>query len=150
MHTRWRSVSVPAAAACSWPSGPRVSAHYRTASLRSGSPHPTRESSTVGFALNGSFDLDAGRARLAGSTSENLEKALKIGRAAGDAFGSLLKRSREDWASVRIALGLAADLDAQGFWESVWFGLTKGWLRRQLVATGRSWPERRRWARLLA
>ena len=92
---------------------------------------PTRESSTVGFALNGSFDLDAGRARLAGSTSENLKKALKIGGAVGDAFGSLLERSREDWASVRVALGLASDLDAQGFWESVWFGLTKGWLRRR-------------------
>ena len=91
---------------------------------------PTRESSAVGFALNGSFDLDAGRARLAGSTSENLGKALRIGSAAGDAFGSLLARSRGDWASVRIALGLAADLDALGFWESVWSGLTKGWLRR--------------------
>ena len=91
---------------------------------------PTRELSTVGFAINGSFDLDAGRARLAGSTTENLEKASRIGSAAGDVLDSLLKRSFEDWPSVRATLGLA-DTDALGFWESIWFGLTKGWLRHR-------------------
>ena len=90
---------------------------------------PTRESSAVGFAVNGSFDLDAGRGRLAGDTAENLNKASGIGRQTGDALGALLERSPEDWSSVRAALGLAADLDAPGFWESVWSGLTKGWLR---------------------
>ena len=91
---------------------------------------PTRESSAVGFAVNGSFDLDAGRGRLAGDTGKNLNKAGKIGRQAGGALGALLERSHEDWNSVRAALGLAAGLDALGFWESVWSGLTKGWLRR--------------------
>ena len=91
---------------------------------------PTKESSAVGFAVNGSFDLDAGRGRLAGDTDKNLHKARKIGQQAGDALGALLERSHEDWTSVRSALGLAADLDALGFWESVWIGLTKGWLRR--------------------
>ena len=91
---------------------------------------PTRESSAVGFAVNGSFDLDAGRGRLAGDTGKNLNEAGKIGRQTGGALGALLERSHEDWNSVRAALGLAADLDALGFWESVWSGLTKGWLRR--------------------
>ena len=90
---------------------------------------PTKESSAVGFALNGSFALDAGRGRLAGDTDENLNKARRIGRQAGDALGELLERSRKDWNSVRAALGLVTDLDALAFWESVWFGLTKGWLR---------------------
>lgn len=89
---------------------------------------PTKESSAVGFALNGSFDLDAGRGRLAGDT-ENLNKARRIGQQAGDALGELLERSRKDWNSVRAALGLVTDLDALAFWESVWFGLTKGWLK---------------------
>lgn len=92
---------------------------------------PTRETSTVGFAINGNFDLDAGRARLAGSTTENLEKASRIGSAAGGVLDALLERSFEDWPFVRAALGLAADADALGFWESMWFGLTKGWLRRR-------------------
>ena len=91
---------------------------------------PTRESSAVGFAVNGSFDLDAGRGRLAGDAHKNLEKAKIIGRQAGDALGALLERSHEEWSSVRAALGLAADLDALDFWESVWLGLTKGWLGR--------------------
>ena len=90
---------------------------------------PTRGSSTVGFAINGSFDLDAGRARLAGSTAKNLEKASRIGSAVGGILDSLLERSFEDWPSVRATLGLAADSDVQGFWESIWLGLTKGWLR---------------------
>ena len=91
---------------------------------------PTRESSTVGFAVNGSFDLDAGRGRLAGNPDNNLEKAKRIGGQVGAALGALLERSRNDWSSVRSEFGLAADLDALDLWESIWLGLTKGWLRR--------------------
>ena len=90
---------------------------------------PTREATSVGFAINGSFDLDAGRGRLAGDTHKNLSRARRIGQQAGEALGVLLERSHDDWDSVRTALSLAADLDALGFWESVWVGLTKGWLR---------------------
>ena len=84
----------------------------------------TGKSLGVGFAINGDFDLDAGRGRLAGNTLNNLEKAKRIGREVGDALGTLLGRSREHWDSVRGALGLAADVDALDFWESIWFGLT--------------------------
>ncbi len=91
---------------------------------------PTREESAVGFVVNGSFDLDAGRGRLAGRSGNNLETAKRIGRHAGDALGALLERSCKDWGSVRADLRLAADLDALDFWESIWSGLTKGWLRR--------------------
>ena len=91
---------------------------------------PTRETAAVGFAINGSFDLDAGRGRLAGNTASNLEKARRIGREAGEALGGLMERSRKDWGSIRAALGLAADVGALDFWESIWLGLTRGWLRR--------------------
>ncbi len=89
---------------------------------------PTSESRTVGFAINGNFDLDAGRGRLAGST-KNIEKAKQIGREVGDALGALLKGSRRDWDSVRTDLGLAANITALDFWESIWLGLAKGCLR---------------------
>ncbi len=89
---------------------------------------PTREGSGVGFAVNGSFDLDAGRGRLAGNTAENRVCARRIGEEAGDALGGLLDRSRHDWDGVRSSLRLAADVEALGFWESLWTGLTRGWL----------------------
>ena len=92
---------------------------------------PTRESSAVGFAVNGNFDLDAGRGRLAGNTANNRELATRIGVEAGDALGALLQHSRDDWRSVRTELGLAAHLEDLDFWESVWSGLTNTWLRRE-------------------
>ena len=92
---------------------------------------PTRESSAVGFAVNGNFDLDAGRGRLAGDTDNNRELATRIGVEAGDALGALLQHSRDDWLSVRTELGLAAHLEDLDFWESVWSGLTNTWLRRE-------------------
>ena len=91
---------------------------------------PTKEPLSIGFAVNGSFDLDAGRGRLAGDTDKNLARARRIGQQAGDALGALLERSREDWRSVQETLGLAADFDVLDFWESVWLGLTRGWLPR--------------------
>ena len=91
---------------------------------------PTRESSAVGFAVNGSFDLDAGRGRLAGNPDNNLKKAKIVGSQAGAALGALLELSHNDWGSVQSDLGLAADLDVLDFWESIWLGLTKGWLKR--------------------
>ena len=91
---------------------------------------PTEESSAVGFAVNGNFDLDAGRGRLAGDADNNLNKARRIGQQVGDVLGALLERSHKDWNSVQATLGLAAVPDDQSFWESVWSGLTKGWLTR--------------------
>ena len=91
---------------------------------------PTSESSAVGFAVNGSFDLDAGRGRLASNTTNNLEKARSIGREAGESLAVLLKRCQrceQDWASIRSVLSLAADCDPVDFWESIWLGLTQGW-----------------------
>ena len=92
---------------------------------------PTSEPSAVGFAVNGSFDLDAGRGRLASNTTRNREKARKIGTAVGESLGILLDPSQQDWPSVQAVMSLAADVDALDFWESVWFGLTKGWQGRE-------------------
>ena len=90
---------------------------------------PTRESSAAGFAVNGSFDLDAGRGRLAGNIGNNHALAVRVGQEAGEALGALLLRSRDDWSSVRAELGLAADVADLDFWESVWSGLPKTCLR---------------------
>lgn len=102
---------------------------------------PTSESSAVGFAVNGSFDLDAGRGRLAGSTDNNREQARRIGMEAGDSLGDLLERSKQDWDSVQSTLSLAVDVDALDFWESVWPGLMKGCGGADPI-----WSVRWRWA----
>ena len=86
---------------------------------------PTRESASVGFAVNGAFDLDAGRGRLAGDSDRNREKARRIGRQAGAALGTLLECSHKDWDAVRSDLGLAVNVGALDFWESLWSGLTR-------------------------
>ena len=91
---------------------------------------PTRESSGVGFAVNGDFDLDAGRGRLAGDPENNLNKARGIGNSVGVVLGELFKHSRNDWKSVRLKLNLATNLDPLNFWESIWMGLTKRNLKR--------------------
>lgn len=80
---------------------------------------PTGDSHRVGFAVNGNFDVDAGRERLSGGAA-NLDKARHIGKEVGDALGALLERCRDDWDSVRHALGLAANLDVLHLWESIW------------------------------
>ena len=90
---------------------------------------PTSESRSVGFAINGDFDLDAGRGRLAGDTDKNIEKAKQIGRDVGGVLGALLEYSRRDWDCLRSDLGLVADITALDFWESIWLGLAKGCLR---------------------
>ena len=91
---------------------------------------PTRESSGAGFAVTGSFELDAGRGRLAGNTDNNQELAKRIGNEVGDALGALFQCSCNDWDAIRAEIGLAAGRDILDFWESIWLGLTAGCLRR--------------------
>ena len=91
---------------------------------------PTRESSGAGFAVTGSFELDAGRGRLAGNTDNNQELAKRIGNEVGDALGALFQCSCNDWDAIRAEIGLAAGRDILDFWESIWIGLTAGCLRR--------------------
>ena len=94
---------------------------------------PTRESSDVGFAVNSDFDLDAGRGRLAGNPENNLQKAKEIGSKAGAALSVLFKHSkhsRENWVSVQSDLSLTKNLGMLDFWESIWLGITKNYLKR--------------------
>lgn len=91
---------------------------------------PTREQSAVGFALNGSFSLNAGRDRLAGNNEENRELARRIGDDSGIALGQLSERIQHDWPAVRQELNLLADLDPSEFWQGLWIALTDGWLKR--------------------
>ncbi|MBK5303805.1 MULTISPECIES: sacsin N-terminal ATP-binding-like domain-containing protein [Gammaproteobacteria] len=91
---------------------------------------PTREQAYLGFAVNGAFDLDAGRGRLAGNSDSNKTLARNIGRQAGETLSRLLDEAGTNWPAMRERLRLAADLTSHGFWISLWRLLTQGWLNR--------------------
>jgi hypothetical protein len=89
---------------------------------------PTKEKGRLGFCINGNFEVDAGRARLAGESDKNKEEAKKIGQGIGNMLCSLFQNSLENWQTVRSQLGLLPELSHYKFWESVWDTLTRSWV----------------------
>lgn len=87
---------------------------------------PTRETQGLGFAINGPFDLDAGRSRLAGNSVINKQKASDLGRVYGRSLVQLSASIRENWPSVREQLRLEGDLTEYTFWQSLWEVFNKG------------------------
>jgi len=81
---------------------------------------PTQEAANLGFVINGPFDLDVGRTRVAGATETNREIMRALGNDLGKALADLLNATRTDWQKVQNALGLRADLSIHDFWLSVW------------------------------
>lgn len=82
---------------------------------------PTQERLEVGFVVNGSFDLDVGRARL---DTANIEDNFNLARVIGDEFGKSLRQlfdiSSGDWSKLCEALLLAKDAREYDFWYSLW------------------------------
>ena len=81
---------------------------------------PTREQEGLGFAINGPFDLDAGRSRLAGNSTVNEQKGRALGRVLGQALVALHTHVGTDWPGVREQLRLEGDLTEYAFWFSLW------------------------------
>lgn len=80
---------------------------------------PTGEALGVGFAVNGPFCLDAGRAQLARSYEANREIVGRLGPALGMALVEL-GHLAEDWPSFRDEVGLISDSEPYDFWKSLW------------------------------
>jgi hypothetical protein len=80
---------------------------------------PTQERSNVGFAVNGEFALDVGRAQLAKDADENGRVANRLGRDFGAALCQLFDAS-QDRAAFTHALNLAADSSDYDLWWSLW------------------------------
>lgn len=81
---------------------------------------PTMEQEGLGFAINGPFDLDAGRSRLAGNSTVNEQKGRALGRVLGQALATLHAHVSTDWPGVREQLRLEGDLTKYAFWLSLW------------------------------
>jgi hypothetical protein len=80
---------------------------------------PTAEHARVGFAVNGDFDVDVGRSRLASSSRRNEARAIAQGDALGQALLQLADLAN-DWHAFREMLRLGRDVSPDQFWLSVW------------------------------
>lgn len=89
---------------------------------------PTKETEGLGFAINCVFDLDAGRARLAGNSAVNCQKALNLGKAFGLALRKLYGLSQEKWDDLKVSFCLEADLSVYDFWATFWKIMAEGLL----------------------
>ncbi|MDM8515657.1 hypothetical protein QUF76_05610 [Desulfobacterales bacterium HSG16] len=82
---------------------------------------PTKEKIKAGFAVNGRFALDIGRAQLASDVDANTKVALEFGFELGQALSDLFKASNDDWAKFCDTLGMIKqNTSLYQFWESVW------------------------------
>jgi hypothetical protein len=87
---------------------------------------PTKESEGIGFAINSLFDLDAGRARLAGNSPVNKQKADELGRAFGAALKGLYDITQGNWEELKGKLRLEKDLSVYSFWSTLWQVMSDG------------------------
>ena len=81
---------------------------------------PTKERLDLGFIVNGSFDLDIGRAQLAQDSERNRTVADEIGLEIGDALIELFDESKRDWDNFCDHLNLAKGTEHYQFWGSLW------------------------------
>ncbi|MBU1737086.1 MAG: hypothetical protein KKG35_03020 [Proteobacteria bacterium] len=87
---------------------------------------PTRESEGLGFAVNCMFDLDAGRARLAGNSNVNKQKAQNLGRSFGQALRKLYGMSLVQWDDLKANFRFEEDLTTYDFWATLWKVIGEG------------------------
>lgn len=79
---------------------------------------PTSEYLNAGFAVNGTFSIDVGRAQLA-HRPDDVAVASRIGRKLGEGLVELFEQGN-DWPRLSRALNLADDVSPAEFWESLW------------------------------
>ena len=78
-----------------------------------------RQATGYGFAINGPFEVDVGRAQLAHESQENDRLQHAIGKNLGQILCSLFDAS-EDWPTFSHNLNLAGDITSYDLWFSLW------------------------------
>lgn len=91
---------------------------------------PTREQGSLGFVINGQFDIDPGRSRLAGDMERNKQKARILGDELGNALCQLFIVSNTNFQVFVETFGLRKDLNHYDFWNSVWETFTSLWIEQ--------------------
>jgi hypothetical protein len=80
---------------------------------------PMRQATGYGFAINGPFEVDVGRAQVASESIENDRLQAEMGKDFGQMLCSLYDAS-ESWTSFCQDLNLAEDTHHYDFWCSFW------------------------------
>lgn len=91
---------------------------------------PTTTMEGLGFAVNGPFDLDVGRAQLASDSEANRQLADALGTELGRVLQSLASRAELDWQGLVADFGLAAGAEPYDFWDALWSLFGAGLTRR--------------------
>lgn len=90
---------------------------------------PLQESMKLGFAINGRFEINVGRGRLARDSKDNTEMAQKLGYFIGKKLCELFDKSKQQGFNfIKEELDLATDISEYEFWNSVWEILAESWL----------------------
>ncbi|MGO8881244.1 MAG: sacsin N-terminal ATP-binding-like domain-containing protein [Desulfomonilaceae bacterium] len=74
----------------------------------------------LGFALNGNFLLDVGRAQIAEPIERHEEVSKELGCSLGEVLIRMHATSKSDWPSLRQSLGFSTEVTAYQMWESIW------------------------------
>lgn len=81
---------------------------------------PTQERTDSGYVVNGPFDPDVGRSRLALNSQNNLSLASELASAVGGMFIDLYRAIEINWNEVASTMRLSRDLTPEAFWISFW------------------------------
>ena len=81
---------------------------------------PTRATTGYGFAVNGPFEPDVGRAQLAPQSKKNRQLAGELAAALTNRLTALHAKATANWDGLRGALQLASGTTANHLWESLW------------------------------
>ncbi len=87
---------------------------------------PTTEKLKAGFAVNGPFALDIGRAQLASDIEQNDKLACLLGADFGSALIEMLESASHDWSQFCNSLGLAENTPPYQLWYSLWNLMSEG------------------------
>ena len=99
---------------------------------------PTNEKLNIGFAVNGSFALDIGRAQLAANSEANKKHAKYLGLQLAKALRELHKATSENnWSSFCEELGIdAQQTKPYDFWSKIWELFAKAMTSERLLHHG--------------
>jgi hypothetical protein len=85
---------------------------------------PTQEDAGIGFAINGAFEVDAGRTRLSSNVDSTIIESHRIGSLLATGLLALFDMASENWDKFRELLRLGSEVQPYDFWASVWRVLT--------------------------
>lgn len=81
---------------------------------------PTSEALETGIAVNGTFDLDVGRARVSCDSPASIGVAAELSSVFTRHLSRLHEACAADWEACRAGLGLDLAVDMYAFWSSLW------------------------------